>query len=118
MGSQGSGAGPPSAAGGGDAGAPAGDSAALEVRASVVIPNPEGMHARPCHGLVSLARRYSSELRVSSQGREVSGGSILELMTLAAGCGTELVFVARGPDAPQLMERLLAFVSSGFEDRG
>ena len=86
----------------------------LEARGSAVIPNPEGMHARPCHALVSLARQHTSELRVAYQGREVSGHSILELMTLAAAAGAELTFTARGPDAPALVQRLVAFVRSGF----
>lgn len=108
---------PPGTAGGGPDPVGAGDPP-LEARASVVIPNPEGMHARPCHALVSLVREHKSELRVACRGREVSGASILELMTLAAACGAELAFVARGPDAPELVERLVAFVRSGFAARG
>lgn len=107
----------PPAAGEGGASA-AGGSPLREARGRAVIPNPEGMHARPCHALVSLIREHSSEVRVACQGREVSGHSILELMTLAAACGTELAFVARGPDAPELVERLVSFVGSGFAKRG
>lgn len=98
-------------------GADAGDTGPV-ARGSAVIPNPEGMHARPCHALVSLARRHASELRVACQGREVSGHSILELMTLAAAAGAELTFTARGPDARELVERLVAFVRSGFTSSG
>ena len=107
----------PPAAEDGSAEAGAGESPELEAAGTVLIENAEGMHARPCHALVSLARQHTAELRVACHGREVSGHSILELMTLAAGCGTELSFRARGPDAARLVERLLAFVRAGFVDR-
>lgn len=82
--------------------------------ARVVVPNPEGMHARPSHAFVTLASRFQSPLTVACGGREVNGRSIIELMTLAASCGDELVLRAQGPDAEELVNTLAAFVASGF----
>ena len=79
--------------------------------------NTSGLHARPCHALVSRALEYQSDLRVSCGPREVNGKSILELMTLSAPCDAELCFKARGDDAHALLDALTALVESGFEER-
>ena len=85
------------------------------MRARVV--NRAGLHARPCHALVSTALRFESELRVRCLEREVNGRSILELMTLEAAQGAELELVARGWDARALLEALEALIRSGFAER-
>ena len=68
--------------------------------------NAQGLHARPCHAIVSRALAFQCDLRIRFRDREVNGKSILELMTLAAGPGTELELVARGCDAEGLLEEL------------
>lgn len=81
------------------------------------IRNAEGLHARPCHALVTTAMGFESDLRVLCETREVNGKSILELMTLYAPCDAELELVAQGRDAAALVERLADLVESGFQDR-
>jgi phosphocarrier protein HPr len=83
-----------------------------ESRRTVQVANAQGLHARPCHAIVSTALGFRAELRIHGRGREVNGKSILELMTLSAGPGTELELVARGPDA----ETLLAALEVLFQD--
>ncbi len=90
----------------------------LEARCTVRVLNAQGLHARPCHAIASRALSYQSELRVVARGREINGKSILELMTLSAGPGTELELVARGPDAEALLCALRAVFEGCFgEDR-
>lgn len=81
-------------------------SASLEVRRTVRVQNAQGLHARPCHSIVSRALAFRGELRIRSRNREVNGKSILELMTLSAGPGTELELIARGVDAEILLAEL------------
>lgn len=88
-----------------------------DVERTVRIVNASGLHARPCHALVSRALGFSSELRVACGAREVNGKSILELMTLSAPCDAELRFRARGDDAGALVDALAALVESGFDER-
>ncbi len=87
-----------------------------ESQARVLVVNPEGVHARPCHSLVSIALEYECALQVSCAEIEVDGRSILSLMTLNAGPGAELSFAAKGLGAPELVERLVRLVESGFQD--
>lgn len=89
----------------------------MEIRRLVTIPNPSGLHARPCHAIASAAQGYRSSLEVACEGRRVNGKSILELMTLCAGMGAELEIVGRGDDAAALVEVLARLVESGFDER-
>lgn len=80
------------------------------------ISNASGLHARPCHALVSTALEYDCDVRIRCEGREANGKSILELMTLNAACGAELEISTEGPGAEELMSKLAALVESGFEE--
>ncbi len=85
-----------------------------DLRCTVRVVNAQGLHARPCHAVASRALAFQSELRILSRGREINGKSILELMTLSAGPGTELELVARGPDAEALLASLREVFEGGF----
>ena len=84
-------------------------------RAKIV--NPEGLHARPCHAIVSLTREFAAGLRIRKGTKEVNGRSILELMTLSASQGDELEFSATGDDAVELLDALCALFAAGFVEK-
>lgn len=86
----------------------------MEASRTVQLKNPGGLHARPCHAIVSLALGFESELFVGCDGPEVNGKSILELMTLGAACEATLRLRARGRDADVLVARLADLVQAGF----
>ena len=88
----------------------------VEATRTARLRNPAGLHARPCHSIVSLARTFESDLRVASGGQEVNGKSILELMTLCAPFDATLSFIARGRDAHALVDSLAALVEAGFDE--
>ena len=81
---------------------------------AVRLPNPAGLHARPCHAIASLAQKFQSPLRVACGDLEVDGRSILELMTLCAPCESTLTFRAEGADAEELVRRVTGLVEDGF----
>jgi phosphotransferase system HPr (HPr) family protein len=89
-----------------------------ECARTVRIRNSAGLHARPCHAIVTTARQFESELKVASGGVEVDGKSILELMQLCAPCEAWISFRARGKDAELLVERLAGLVEAGFHETG
>lgn len=86
------------------------------VVAQARLANARGLHARPCHQLVTIALAHRSRLRVRCGTREVDGRSILSLMTLGAAHGATLEFSAEGDDAQELVDALLAVVQSGFSE--
>lgn len=90
----------------------------MEVRRTILVSNSSGLHARPCHSIVTTALEFDSDLRVSLGGRSVNGKSILELMSLNASCGSELEVCAVGEDAGVLVERLEALFDRHFNEAG
>lgn len=88
----------------------------MEATRTVRIVNPSGLHARPCHAIVTTASAFTSDLRVECDGNEVNGKSILELMTLSAPCEAVLTLRARGADAEEMVARLSDLVAAGFHE--
>jgi phosphocarrier protein len=94
-----------------------GDAVATAFR-SVMIRNAPGLHLRTAERFVGLARRFPAEIAVHCDGRAVDGKSVLDLMTLAAGCGTRLELEARGPDAEAAVAALTELVAARFHEAG
>jgi phosphocarrier protein HPr len=82
--------------------------------ARVTIRNRKGLHARASAKFVKCAETFEAIVRVTRDDRTVGGTSIMSLMALAAGPGTELLLEAEGPEGPEAIEALVALVESGF----
>lgn len=85
-----------------------------EIRRTLTVTNAQGLHARPCHAIVSASMAHAAEVRLKLGPKEVNGKSILELMTLQASVGSELEVRTWGADAEQLMGKLHELFSDGF----
>jgi phosphocarrier protein len=81
---------------------------------SVPIVNQLGMHARAAARFVHLASKYQSHVRVSRQGREMDGKSIMGILLLAAARGMTVTITVDGVDEADAIEALTALVASGF----
>jgi len=81
---------------------------------TVVVPNRLGVHARPAALIVKKAALFACEITISTGVEEVNGKSIMGVMTLAAGQGTELLISASGEDEISAVDELCALVASGF----
>ncbi len=84
------------------------------VERTVVINNPQGLHARPAEMFARLASQFESEIRVSRDHQPVDAKSILHVLTLGAAQGTELTLSAEGADAQDALEALVRLVDSDF----
>lgn len=82
---------------------------------SVTISAPLGLHARPAARFVRLAETFDATIEVRSRGMTVSGRSIMGLMMLAAGAGTEVTLTARGPEGARALEALADFLEHGLD---
>jgi phosphocarrier protein HPr len=80
-----------------------------------VITDPLGLHLRTAARLVVLARSFRSDIRIIARGATADAKSLLDLVVLAAGCGTTLDIVAHGPDAEQAVAALAALIGDGFD---
>lgn len=86
------------------------------LRCTAIVANQRGLHARAAAKFVRLAAGFDAETTVSKRGVTVSGRSILGLMMLAAGPGTELEITAEGREAEEAIEVLGSIIEAGFEE--
>ena len=87
-----------------------------KIEKEIAIVNRLGLHARPAAMFVRIASRHRSEIRVSKEGEEVNGKSIMGLMMLAAGQGSKLRIRCEGLDAEKAMEELEALINAKFNE--
>ncbi len=84
------------------------------VQKTVVISNPQGLHARPAELFSRLALQFESDIEIIRDDLRVDAKSILHVLTLGATQGTELVLEARGSDAQEAIESLEKLVVRDF----
>lgn len=94
----------------------AGSDADLVLRQCVIIRNSRGLHARAAAKLVTLAERYSACLSVVRDGQKVPACSIMGLMMLGAGKGSDITIEAEGWDAKEALEAVAGLVEAGFHE--
>jgi len=80
----------------------------------VVVPNDQGLHARPVMRFVDLASRFQSRVFVKRGDRQVDGKNPMEMMLLEATKGTQLEVVAEGDDADGAVGALATLIQEGF----
>ena len=85
-----------------------------EARREVTIANARGLHARAAAKFVSSIRDLDADVSVRKDDNEVSGHSIMGLMTLAAKQGSVLHISASGPDAEAAVCALTTLVENRF----
>ena len=88
----------------------------MAAEASVEITNERGLHARASAKFVKLAATFDAEVSVSKDGATVDARSIMGLMMLAAGPGSQIVIRAQGPEAATAVEALAELVANRFEE--
>lgn len=85
-----------------------------KVEKELEIINELGLHARPAAMFVKLANRFSSEITVAKGPEQVNGKSIMGVMMLAAGMGTEVEIETNGDREQEAMDALLALIADKF----
>ena len=82
----------------------------------VTIRNQRGLHARAAAKFVKTAEAYAAEVRVVKDDTEVLGTSIMGLMMLAAGPGTQIDLRANGTDAEAALDALARLIDRKFDE--
>ena len=83
---------------------------------TATIRNSRGLHARAAGLFVKTAGAYNADITVRKGDQTVSGLSIMGLMMLAAGPGTEIELAATGADAADAVQALCEMIESDFEE--
>lgn len=84
---------------------------------TVVINNPQGLHARPADLFVKLANSFQTNIEIVKDNIRVNGKSFLDILTLAASEGTILSIEACGEDAAEALDALAQLIEQHFDEQ-
>jgi phosphocarrier protein HPr len=84
------------------------------IRSTLRISNKLGLHARASAKLTKLAGSFASDIHLSRNGRRVNAKSIMGVMMLAAGVGSEVELETEGPDEQAASDAITALVDDKF----
>jgi phosphocarrier protein HPr len=84
------------------------------IKSRITISNKLGLHARASAKLTKLAGSFRSDIHLSRNARRVNAKSIMGVMMLAAGLGSEIEIEAEGADEQQAVAALRELIESKF----
>ena len=83
---------------------------------TLVVSNRLGLHARATAKLVQLLSGFRCSATLAARGREVNAKSIMGVMLLAAGQGTEVVLRVDGDDEQAAADAVAALFANRFDE--
>jgi phosphocarrier protein len=84
------------------------------IQITTTISNKLGLHARASAKLTKLAGSFPCEVWLAKGERRVNAKSIMGVMMLAAGLGSEVVLEAQGEREQEAIDALLALIQDKF----
>ncbi|MCT9813479.1 HPr family phosphocarrier protein [Acidovorax sp. Be4] len=84
------------------------------IKTTTTIINKLGLHARASAKLTKLAGSYPCEVWMTKGERRINAKSIMGVMMLAAGIGTQVELETNGEQAQEAMDALLALIQDKF----
>jgi phosphocarrier protein HPr len=88
------------------------------IERTVTIANKLGLHARAASKLVKVAGQFGSRVSISCGPKSVDGKSIMGVMLLAAGQGTEVTLRVDGDDETAAMAAIVGLIEDLFGEGG
>ncbi len=83
---------------------------------NIEIINKLGLHARAAAQLVQLASSYISHIEIEKDNRRVNCKSIMGVMMLAAGKGSEVILYANGEDEEESLIKIEELFNKRFNE--
>ncbi|MBU3649278.1 MAG: HPr family phosphocarrier protein [Limnohabitans sp.] len=84
------------------------------IQHTITIINKLGLHARASAKLTKLAGSFPCEIWISKGDRRVNAKSIMGVMMLAAGIGSEVTIETDGDQAQEAMDAMLGLINDKF----
>lgn len=84
------------------------------LRTTITISNKLGLHARASAKFTKLAASFRSSVFLGRNGRRVNAKSIMGVMMLAAGMGSEIEIETEGEDEQAAMDALRGLINDKF----
>ncbi|MCF3648292.1 HPr family phosphocarrier protein [Synoicihabitans lomoniglobus] len=82
----------------------------------LVVENKMGIHARPAAMIVRVTNKFKADVLVEKDDEQVNGKSIMGLMMLAAGKGSQVRFHVTGDDANAMLDELQELFARKFDE--
>jgi phosphocarrier protein len=86
------------------------------IESKVTIINKLGLHARAAAKLVTLASHFEATIQLQTACKKANGKSIMSVMMLAAGKGTEITLLIDGDDEKQALAALEILIKQRFDE--
>jgi phosphocarrier protein HPr len=86
------------------------------IERELTVTNRLGLHARATAKLVQTVAPFKSSITIAAKGREVNAKSIMGVMLLAAGQGSQVVIRADGDDAQSAIDAVAALFERRFDE--
>ncbi|RPE81010.1 HPr family phosphocarrier protein [Vulcaniibacterium tengchongense] len=88
------------------------------IERELTVTNRLGLHARATAKLVQVLAPFRCSVTLTAKGREVNAKSIMGVMLLAAGQGTQVRVRAEGEDEATAVEAVAALFERRFDEDG
>ncbi len=88
----------------------------MSISRNIEIINKLGLHARAAAQLVQLASSFSSHIEIEKDKQRVNGKSIMGVMMLAAGKGSEITLHVDGEDEEDSVIKLEELINNRFNE--
>ena len=86
------------------------------IKTRTTISNKLGLHARASAKLTKLAGSFPCDVFMSKGERRINAKSIMGVMMLAAGLGSEVELETNGDREQEAMDALLALIADKFRE--
>ncbi|MBZ4039448.1 MAG: phosphocarrier protein HPr [Lysobacterales bacterium RIFOXYD1_FULL_69_11] len=86
------------------------------IERELTVSNRLGLHARATAKLVQLLSAYKSNATLTAKGREVNAKSIMGVMLLAAGQGTQVKLRVDGEDEAAVADKVTELFDRRFDE--
>ncbi|MCB0193820.1 MAG: phosphoenolpyruvate--protein phosphotransferase [Anaerolineae bacterium] len=85
---------------------------------AILIPNHDGLHARPAAVLTNIARKYQADIYLQKGSEQANAKSVVALMNLNVRHNDKVKLIARGTDAHEAIRTLGPMVEQGLGEAG
>jgi phosphocarrier protein len=83
---------------------------------NIKVLNRAGIHARPSAILVQATKNFKSNIYIEKDAYRINAKSIMGIITLGAGYGSELKIITEGEDEEAAIDILVKLFESKFEE--
>ena len=84
------------------------------VSKSFTLANKMGFHMRPAQVFVTAMAKYSSDITIKFNGKDINGKSIMNIMAACMKCGSDITVVCSGADEEAMLAEAASIIESGF----